>query len=188
VLSSGATLAWAADVLTGGRVERLIDLAATVDDSDGVTLVPAFAGLGAPHWDRDAHAVLSGMSEGTGRGHIARAAVESVGHQICDIVDVIEQQTGPLRRLRADGGVTASRLVVQSQADLLGRDVEVSDVAQVSALGAAKLAWATLGHDESWPTGEGGRTFSPALSEGDRRRRRQRWAGEIARTRYRAEP
>lgn len=186
VLSSGATLAWAAAVLTEGSVQRLIELAATVDDSDGVTLVPAFAGLGAPHWDRDAHAVLSGLSERTGRGHIARAAVESIGHQICDIVDVIERRTGALRLFRADGGVTASALVVQSQADLLGRDVQVSDVAEVSALGAAKLAWATLGHDASWPTGEG-RTFTPALGDEDRRRRRQHWAGEIARTRYRPE-
>jgi glycerol kinase len=186
ILFSGATLAWAADVLTGGSVGDLIALAETVPDSGGVTLIPAFAGLGAPHWDRNAHAVLSGMSETTGRGHIARAAVDAVGHQICDIVEVIEARTAPLRLFRADGGATASRLVVQTQADLLGRDVQIGEVAEISALGAARLAWAALGQQDSWPADGGGRTYAPALPEPERRRRRARWAGEVARTRYRA--
>ena len=87
-----------------------------------VSLVPAFSGLGAPHWDRDAHALISGMSPATTRAHIARAAVDSVSHQICDVVDVIEERSGPLHLFRADGGATASALVVQTQADLLGRE------------------------------------------------------------------
>ena len=91
ILSSGATLTWAADLLTDGSVADLVALADTVPDGGGVTLVPAFAGLGAPHWDRNAHALISGMSEATGRAHLARAAVDSIGHQICDIVDVIER-------------------------------------------------------------------------------------------------
>ena len=184
ILFSGATLSWAAGLLTGGDVGDLVALAATVPDSGGTTLVPAFAGLGAPHWDRAAHAMVSGMSESTGRAHIARAAVEAVGHQICDIVAIIEERAVPLRLFRADGGATASPLVVQTQADLLGRDVQVGEVAEISAVGAARLAWATLGQQASWPAGGGGRVYTPELPEAERRRRRRVWAGEIRRARY----
>jgi glycerol kinase len=184
ILSSGATLAWTADLLTDGRVADLITLAESVPDSGGVTLVPAFSGLGAPHWDRDAHALISGMSPATTRAHIARAAVDSIGHQICDIVDVIEESSAPLQLFRADGGATASQLVVQTQADLLGREVEVSETAEVSALGAAKLAWRSLGRESVWPTRSRGRVYVPIMDSRERRRRRERWAGEISRTRF----
>jgi len=184
ILSSGATLAWTADLLTDGRVADLITLAESVPDSGGVTLVPAFSGLGAPHWDRDAHALISGMSPATTRAHIARAAVDSISHQICDIVDVIEESSAPLQLFRADGGATASQLVVQTQADLLGREVEVSETAEVSALGAAKLAWRSLGRESVWPTRSRGRVYVPIMDSRERRRRRERWAGEISRTRF----
>jgi glycerol kinase len=184
ILSSGATLAWTADLLTDGRVAELVALADTVPDSGGVTLVPAFAGLGAPHWDRNAHALISGMTEGAGRAHLARAAVDSISHQICDIVDVIEENSVPLQIFRADGGATSSALIVQTQADLLGREVEVSDVPEVSALGAAKLAWRTLGHQEAWPTVRSGRIYQPKLDSSERRQRREHWAGEVERTRF----
>jgi glycerol kinase len=184
ILSSGATLAWAADLLTDGRVADLVALADRVPDSGGVTLVPAFAGLGAPHWDRNAHALISGMSEATGRAHLARAAVDSIGQQICDIVDVIEERSVPQRVFRADGGATSSALVVQTQADLLGRDVEVADVPEVSALGVAKLAWRALGREGAWPAGSSGRIYRPIMDPSERRRRRDHWAGEITRTRF----
>ena len=183
ILSSGATLAWAADLLTDGRVADLVALAETLPDSGGVTLVPAFAGLGAPHWDRDAHGLISGMSEATRRAHLARAAVDSIAHQICDIVDVIEERSVPLQVFRADGGATSSALVMQVQTDLLGREVEVSEVPEVSALGAAKLAWRALGHAEDWPS-RSGRNYRPVMDQGERRRRRDHWAGEISRTRF----
>jgi glycerol kinase len=185
ILSSGATLAWAADLLTGGSVADLVALADTVPDSAGVTLVPAFTGLGAPHWDRDAHALISGLSEATGRAHVARAAVESVAHQICDVMDVIDQRAAPPRLLRADGGATASDLVVQAQADLLGREVQVGQVTEVSALGAARLAWAALGGDTAWDSLRGGPVYAPKLDETRRRERRDRWAREVSRARYR---
>ena len=184
ILSSGATLAWAADLLTGGEVADLLQLAGTVGDSGGVTLVPAFSGLGAPHWDRDAHALLSGLTTGTRAAEVARAAIESIGHQICDIVDVIEQASGPLQTFRADGGVTASELVMQSQADLLDRTVDVADVAEVSAVGAAKLGWRSLGRGHDWRGHAPGRSFAGRLAAGEHRRRRDHWAGEIARARY----
>jgi glycerol kinase len=184
ILSSGATLAWAAELLTGGSVEDLIALAESVTDSGGVTLVPAFSGLGAPHWDRNAHALISGMSERTTGGHIARAAVDSIGQQICDIVDVIEERSLPLRLFRADGGATNSALVVQTQADLMGREVDVGQVAEVSALGAGKLAWRALGQEGAWPTSSSGRVYRPALDPTERRGHRHRWAREVSRTRF----
>ncbi len=184
ILSSGATLAWAASLLTDGNVADLVALADTVPDSGGVTLVPAFAGLGAPHWDRKAHALISGMSEGTGGAQLARAAVDSIGHQICDIVDVIEERSMPLQVFRADGGATNSALVVQTQADLLGRNVEASDVPEVSALGVAKLAWQALGHADAWPSDSSGRIYRPIVDGDERRLRRAHWAGEINRTRF----
>jgi glycerol kinase len=182
ILFSGATLAWAADLLTNGRVADLVALADTVSDSGGVTLVPAFAGLGAPHWDRNAHALISGMSEGTARSHLARAAVDAIAHQICDIVDVIEDKSVPLQVFRADGGATSSGLVMQTQADLLGREVEASDVAEVSVLGAAKLAWRALGRQDAWPNTSNGQIYRPIVDSEERRRRRDHWAGEINRT------
>jgi glycerol kinase len=188
ILFSGATLAWAADLLTDGRVADLVALAGTVTDSGGVTLIPAFSGLGAPHWDRNAHGLISGMSETTGRSHLARAAVEAVGHQICDIVEVIEERSVPLQVFRADGGATSSALVMQTQTDLLGRDIEVSDVAEVSALGAAKLAWRALGHADAWSSSGGGGIYRPLVSANERRRRRAHWAGEINRTRFTPSP
>jgi glycerol kinase len=183
ILSSGATLAWAADMLTGGDVAALIELAGTVADNGGVTLVPAFTGLGAPHWDRTALALFSGMTTATSRGHLARAAVESIAHQVCDIVDVIEDTAGPVHTLRADGGATVAELVMQTQADLLDRPVEVPDVAEVSALGAAKLAWQVLGRGHRWQSSAASR-YVGTLTTADRADRRARWADEIARARF----
>ena len=168
-MSSGATLAWAADLLTDGSVADLVALAETVPDSGGVTLVPAFSGLGAPHWDRDTHALISGMSGDHARPHRSRSRFHR--HQICDIVDVIEERSAPLRLFRADGGATASALVVQTQADLLGREVEVAEVAEVSALGAAKLAWRALGNGAPGRPSSG-RIYRPILDASERRRRR----------------
>jgi glycerol kinase len=184
ILSSGATLAWAAELLTGGKVSDLLQLAETVSDSDGVTLIPAFSGLGAPHWDRDAHALVSGITTGTGSAQLARAAVDSIGHQICDIVEVIEETSGPLEVFRADGGATASDLVMQVQADLLDRTVEVADVAEVSALGAAKLGWQSLGRGQDWPDHARARSYTGNLTTADRASRRDHWRGEIGRARF----
>jgi glycerol kinase len=183
ILFSGATLSWAADLFTEGSVADLLALAETVPDSGGVTLVPAFSGLGAPHWDRNAHGLISGMTEMTGRGHLARAAVDSIGHQICDIVDVIEDRSVSLEVFRADGGATSSALVMQTQADLLSRGVEVSEVAEVSALGTAKLAWQALGHGGAWPSSSG-QIYRPIVDANERRRRRTHWIGEVNRTRF----
>ncbi|GAA3591930.1 FGGY-family carbohydrate kinase [Kribbella ginsengisoli] len=180
IVSSGAALAWTAELLGLPDVGTLVELAATVPDAGGVTLVPAFAGLGAPHWDRNARAAITGMSTATTRANIARACVDAVAHQICDITDWIGATGVPLRRLRADGGATVSSLLMQTQADLLGFGVEVSDVAEISALGAAELAWTTLGQATGWAEQRTTRVFEPTLDQSARRRQRAHWAGAVA--------
>jgi len=177
IVSSGAALAWTADLLGLPDVGALTALAGTVTAAEGVVLVPAFAGLGAPHWDREARAALTGMSSSTTRAHIARAAVDAVAHQICDIADTIP---GPLSSLRADGGATVSDLLMQTQADLLGHPVEASDVPEISALGVAELAWTKLGATTGWAGKRSYRTFEPGPGAGDRGRRRDEWAQAVA--------
>ncbi|WP_427886806.1 FGGY family carbohydrate kinase [Kribbella sp. GL6] len=177
IVSSGAALAWTADLLGLPDVGALMELAATVPAADGVVLVPAFAGLGAPHWDREARAALTGMSSSSTRAHIARAAVDAVAHQICDITDTIP---GDLTTLRADGGATVSDLLMQTQADLLGGPVEAADVPEISALGAAELAWSTLGATTDWSKDRTYRRFEPHLTPAVRTDRRARWSAAIA--------
>jgi len=177
IVSSGAALAWTAGMLGLPDVGALMELAAGVPSADGVVLVPAFAGLGAPHWDREARAALTGMSAATTRAHIARAAVDAIAHQICDITDTIPD---PLNSLRADGGATVSELLMQTQADLLGHPVEAADVPEISALGVAELAWSTLGEKTGWARRRTYRAFEPALDPAARTRCRANWADAVA--------
>ena len=175
ILSSGAALAWTATLL-GTDVPGLVGLAGTVPDAGGVTLVPAFNGLGAPHWDRERTASLSGLTASSTPAHVARAAVDAVAHQVCDVVDVIRAEHVPMAVLRADGGASASELLMQTQADLLGIGVEVAPAPEVSALGVAQLAWQALGHAPA-PAAREARRVEPA---GDSRREERRAAWRAA--------
>lgn len=168
ILASAAALDWMARTLD---VTQLEPLARTVDTTDGVHLVPAFGGLGAPHWDREASGVIAGLTLGTQPAHLARAAFESVAHQICDIVDLVE-----IDGLHADGGATASALLMQLQADLTGCPVHVSASPEMSALGVADLA---AGARRTRPA----RTFEPAISEDERHTRREEWHAAVRRSR-----
>jgi glycerol kinase len=186
ILSSGSTLAWTAELLGLEHVSDLVELAADVGSSAGVILVPAFTGLGAPHWDRTVQASVTGLTSGSTRAHVARAAIEAVAHQVCDVVDVIEADGKPLTALRADGGATASALLMQTQADLLGRRLEVADIAEVSALGAAQLGWSGLGHPANWAeTRSPSRSFEPG-PQAAREARREAWRAEVAWSRTRS--
>ena len=149
IVASGSALDWMARMLGAGEHEPggsfLSDLAGTVADAGGVEFVPAFSGLGAPYWDRSAQGVLVGMTGGTHRAHLARAALEAVAHQVADVVEAIESDGGArIDVLHADGGATASGLLMQMQADLLGRAVHVSDSIDASAMGVARLASLSL--------------------------------------------
>jgi len=184
ILSSGATLAWTANLLTGGDLDALMTLASGVPDSGGVSLVPAFSGLGAPHWDRSATALLCGMTGGTTAAHLARAAVDAVAHQICDVADTLEDDGVNLATFRADGGVTVSDLAMQVQADLLGRVVEVAEVPEVSALGVAQLCWQSLAAVPDWADTRRRTGFHPELDAVERARRRGLWSDAVRRARF----
>ena len=138
---------------------ELSALAETVADTGGVAFVPALAGLGAPHWDDAARGTVTGMTHGTTRAHLARAAIEAVAHQIADVFTAMEADAGPLKGLRADGGASGNRFLMQRQADFLARPVTQSAVEEVGALGAAAMAFTHFG--VTLPLGEDGQTFTP---------------------------
>jgi glycerol kinase len=187
IVASGAALDWMARILgapeglSGGAF--LTDLAADV--AGGVAFVPAFSGLGAPYWDREATGVLTGVTAGTSRAHLARAALEAVAHQVTDVVEAIEADGGArIEMLHADGGATASGLLMQLQADLLQRPILVGDVPEASALGAAALAFHTMGlATAAAPVGT---VVTPRTMPGGWEPHRRAWADAVARARGRA--
>ncbi|HZR94971.1 MAG TPA: glycerol kinase GlpK [Gaiellaceae bacterium] len=152
VFATGAAVQWLRDGL--GVVADAAEteaLAASLDDNGGVYFVPALAGLGAPHWRPHARGLVTGLTRGTTRAHLARAALEATAFQVADVLD----EMPPLARLRADGGMTRNRWLMQFQADVLGIPVEVAREAEQTALGAALLA---LRERRPSPVGE---TFEP---------------------------
>ncbi len=187
ILATGQAIDWAAHLLAhgdnrpGGVV--VAELAAAVEDSGGVSFVPAFTGLSAPHWDRSATALISGMSASTLPHHVARAALESVAHQVADLIDAMTAD-GHVRvdRLHADGGASSSALLMQIQADLLGRPVAPARESALSPLGAAYLAAARLG--VAMPPVERSAAAAPAMSAEERLRARAAWSAAVARARY----
>ncbi len=142
VFIGGAVIQWLRDSL--GVIERSSDveaLAASIPDNGGVYFVPAFAGLGTPHWDQDARGTITGLTRGTGAAHIARAAVESIAFQTADLLAAMNADSGVhLTELRVDGGATANASLLQFQADILQIPVIRSKTAETTALGAAYLA------------------------------------------------
>jgi len=142
IFIAGAVVQWLRDGLgiisSSAEVEAL---AAQASDNGGIYLVPAFAGLGAPHWDQYARGLLIGLTRGSGRAHIARAALEGIAYQVADVLRAMQNDSKiKLRELRVDGGASANNLLMQFQADLLGVPVVRPRVAETTALGAAYLA------------------------------------------------
>jgi len=142
IVTCGATIEWLKNelgILTDSKETEVI--ATSIPDNGGVYLVPAFSGLGAPHWDMSRKASITGLTFSTGKSHIVRAALESIPYQIKDIIVVMEQDAGiTLDQLMIDGGISANKFIVQFLADLLGKTVTNIGIAEVSALGAAYLA------------------------------------------------
>ncbi|GAA3385317.1 FGGY family carbohydrate kinase [Cryptosporangium minutisporangium] len=183
IRSSGRTLTWLADLFETSTTELL---AAAGSSSDGVAFVPAFGGLGAPWWDADAVATVSGLTLGTGRPALARAAVESVAFQVEDVVAAVEAVSGPIGTLLADGGLSRSATVMQAQADLSGRAVHRADEADLSALGAARLAGVGAGLwsvDELAARPRNSTAFRPTTSSEQRRAAQAGWHAALARAR-----
>lgn len=151
VFVAGAVVQWLRDGLQFfDDASEIEPLARSVDSTDGVYLVPAFVGLGAPYWDADARGTLAGMTRGTTRAHIARAALEAIAYQTKDVLDAMESDCGQsLDLLRVDGGATENSFLMQFQADLLGTSVQRPVVGETTALGAACLAGLATGVWES---------------------------------------
>jgi glycerol kinase len=175
VLASGAAVQWLRDGLglfaDAAESERL---ARSVDSTEGVVFVPALTGLGSPWWDPDARGLVAGITRGTTRAHLARAALEAIAHQVTDVVEALPE---PPAVLRADGGATANSFLMQLQADLLGVPVEVSAERETTALGAAALA-----------AGQGARvavgaTYEPRLGREEVEGLRTAWFSALDRTR-----
>ncbi|MGH2406678.1 MAG: glycerol kinase GlpK [Candidatus Limnocylindrales bacterium] len=191
VFVAGAAIRWLRDGLGLIRsVDEVEALAASVPDSGGVVLVPAFTGLGAPWWDPDARGTLTGITSATTGAQLARATLEAIAHQTCDLFDALEAGGAPrIEVLRADGGAARNDLLLQIQADLLGRPVERAALPETTALGAALLAGRAAGvwsSDEELAAIVGtGARFEPRAPESRRRAERARWAEAVARTRSR---
>ncbi|HEX9078127.1 MAG TPA: glycerol kinase GlpK [Desulfuromonadaceae bacterium] len=187
VFVAGAAVQWLRDGLglirTSAEVEAL---AASVPDNGGVYLVPAFTGLGAPHWDPYARGALFGMTRGSTAGHIARATLESIAFQTADLLEAMEEDAAtPLAELRVDGGATANTLLMQFQADLLGVPVVRPRVRETTALGAAYLAGLAVGYwrdrEEIGRLWQAEHTFVPAMERGRAEELRGRWSRALER-------
>ena len=189
VFMGGATIQWLRDGLqiiqSSDDVEAL---AASVADVDDVYLVPAFAGLGTPHWDGHARGTLVGMTRGTDRAHIARAALEAIALQSADVFAAMASDSGiALRELRVDGGASRNNLLMQMQADFLGVPVVRPVVTETTALGAAYLAGLATGFwsgadalTQQWAVD---RRFEPRMPAQARSAKRERWHQAVARAR-----
>lgn len=167
IFIAGAVVQWLRDELkiisTSAEVEPL---AAKVSDSGGVYLVPAFAGLGAPHWNQYARGTMFGITRGTSNAHIARASLESIAYQTLDVLKAMEADSGAeIQQLRVDGGATANNMLMQFQADILKTVVVRPEVTEVTAIGAAYLAGLATGYwnsiDEIQKQWQINRTFNP---------------------------
>ncbi|MFV2088685.1 FGGY-family carbohydrate kinase [Micromonospora sp. LOL_021] len=183
IIASGAALAWMARTLGLPDVGQLEKVADAVDDAGGVHFVPAFSGLGAPYWDRSATGILTGITGGTDRAHLAMAALESVAHQVTDVLEAIEVDSSAIDVLHTDGAATASGRLMRLQADLLGRSIRVADAVDASALGAATLARQSLGLTDADTAVSAGMLVEPTMAAEARTRCRTEWAAAVARSR-----
>ncbi|CAN5908000.1 glycerol kinase GlpK [soil metagenome] len=193
VFVAGAVVQWLRDGLGIIKTfEEVEGLAASVPDNGGVYFVPAFAGLGAPHWDPYARGAVLGLTRGSTAAHLARAALESVAYQVADIVDAMRADSGvPLDELRVDGGAANNDLLLQFQADLLGVSVVRPEITETTALGAAYLAGLAVGfwsgQDEIAAQWRVAKRFEPGLAAGARATLRDRWNDALSRAKAWAE-
>jgi glycerol kinase len=189
VFIGGAVVQWLRDGL--GIIKSSSDveaLAAQVTDPDGVYLVPAFAGLGAPHWDQYARGIVAGVTRGTTAAHLARAALEGIAFQVSDVLRAMQADAKiKLKELRVDGGASANNLLMQFQSNLLGVPVVRPKVTETTALGAAYLAGLAVGYWEDrkqiaaqWQVD---RRFTPAMKSSQRSKLEQGWNKALERAR-----
>jgi glycerol kinase len=188
VFIAGAVVQWLRDglkmITTAADIEKL---AASVPDAGGVFLVPAFVGLGAPHWNQGARGTIVGVTRGTTAAHLARAALDSMAYQSREVLDAMQQDSGtPLAVLKVDGGAAVNNLLMQFQSDVLGVAVQRPVVQETTALGAAYLAGLAVGF---WKDQEDvrrnwalDREFKPAMAADTRQQLYTRWKKAVARS------
>ena len=194
VFIGGAVVQWLRDGL--GLVESAAEteeLALSVPDTGGVSLVPAFVGLGAPHWDSQCRGLLCGITRGTTRAHIVRAALESIALQTFDVVHAMEQDMRTsIARLCVDGGASANGFLMQFQADMLGAEVCRPAVMETTALGAAYLAGLCSGFYKDIAAlrsrRDGMAVFRPKMDDASRAEKLLAWEEALARTMVRPKP
>lgn len=186
VFIAGAAVQWLRDGLKFFKDAKQTEaLAKSVRDAAGVILIPAFAGLGSPYWNPHVRGIISGLTRGTSRAHIVRAALESIAHQTADIVELIKKETRiSIHALRVDGGATRNKFLMQFQADLLGIPIWVSHISEATAWGVAKLAAKVSG---LWPSLKpidrkfNFDKFLPRMSRTKTKLLRAKWKGEVNR-------
>jgi glycerol kinase len=189
ITNTGGTITWVAELFAlSAGAQGAADLAETVADCDGVYLVPAFAGLGAPHWDPDARGLICGLTRGTSAAHVARAAVDSIAYQVRDVFEALGRDAGiTLPALLADGGASRNDRLMQFQADILGCPVIRSSSADLSAIGAAWLAglavgfWKSQAELEALPSPTD--RFEPRMEPGRRTEALAGWRNALGRAR-----
>jgi len=187
IFIGGAVVQWLRDNLKLiGSSADVEALAASVPDTGGVVFVPAFVGLGAPHWDAHAAGLLIGLRRDTSPGQIARAALESIAFQVADVLEAVHSETGtPLGALRVDGGAAVNNLLMQFQADVLDVPVVRPQVTETTALGAAYLAGLAVGFwagpEELQAKRTGDARFEPKMDAAERAERRGRWQRAVER-------
>lgn len=188
VFIAGAAVQWLRDGL--GLIEsssQVEELAASVPDTGGVFFVPALAGLGAPHWDSYARGTICGLTRGTTKAHLARAALEGIAFQVADVLDAMRQDSGlPIEELRCDGGASVNGLLMQFQADMLQCPVVRPKIVETTALGAAFLAGLGVGYwkdiDELEATWKSEQVFEPRMPLPQVKRLREQWAEAVQRS------
>ncbi len=189
---TGAAVQWLADFVGLAGPASVAELARRTPSSDGIYLVPAFVGLGAPHWDDQARGLISGLTRGSSLAQLARAAIESIAYQVRDVFDAMQGSSdSPLHVLLADGGVTRNEQLMQFQADILGVPVQRNNTAELSAMGAAYLAglatgvWASTADIATLPRSVD--RFEPTMSAAQRDQLHDGWRAAVARTMLRPE-
>ena len=185
VFIAGAIIQWLRDSLGFIKTSAEVELLATqVKDSEGVYVVPAFAGLGAPHWNQHARGIITGLTRGSNASHIARAALDSIAYQTMDVLKAMEADSGiRIKELRVDGGATVNNLLMQFQSDIMNTTVVRPVITETTALGAAYLAGLAVGY---WPNMEAiqnqwqvDKRFTAAMEEEEREKLTKQWQRSV---------
>ncbi len=181
IFVAGAAIQWLRDEL------RLIDsaadseyMASKVEDTNGCYVVPAFTGLGAPHWDQYARGTIVGITRGTNKNHVIRATLESIALQVCDVIDAMRADSGiEVRSLKVDGGASSNNFLMQFQSDILGVPVNRPACVESTAIGAAYLAGLAVGYwknkDEVIKNQKLDHVFTPQMQQVAREKKRKEW-------------